>query len=349
MTAVPRKTILVVDDASDNIAVLTDILGHDYRVVFAMNGTQALTRALAATPPDLILLDVVMPGMDGYEVCRRLKADLRTQGIPVIFVTAQSGSADEATGLELGAVDYLLKSSHPAIIRQRVRIHLDLHDQNQALEARVRERTAELEDTRREIVRRLGRAGEYRDNETGMHVMRMSQYCHRLALAAGIPPTQAEQLLLAAPMHDIGKIGIPDHILLKPGRFDDDERRIMQRHTEIGASIIGDGAVGLLGLARTVAISHHERWDGQGYPGGLAGEAIPFEGRISAISDVFDALTSARPYKRAWSFDDAVAYIEGERGKAFDPTLVDHFRVLLPEFARIRERYAEGLDPRAAP
>ncbi len=203
-----RETILIVDDVPMNISLMADILNTDYRVIFAVNGEDGLTMAQAQPQPSLILLDVMMPDLDGYEVCRRLKADLRTRDIPVIFLTAQAEVRDEEYGLRIGAVDYLHKPCHPAIVHQRVRIHLQLHQQNLALEDQVRERTRELEETRCEIVRRLGRAGEYRDNETGMHVTRMSLFCHRLALAVGIPPAAAEELQLAAPMHDIGKIGI---------------------------------------------------------------------------------------------------------------------------------------------
>lgn len=336
-----RETILVVDDVADNIAILVDILGSDYRVTFATNGPEALTAAQTQPHPSLILLDVMMPDMDSHEVCRRLKADLRTRGIPVIFLTAQNDVSNEEVGLKLGAVDFLHKPCHPAIVLQRVRIHLELHNQNLALEDRVRERTCELEETRIEIVRRLGRAGEYRDNETGMHVIRMSQYCQRLALAAGVSATQADLLQLAAPMHDIGKIGIPDHILLKPGKFNDEEWKIMQRHAAIGAEIIGSHDSDLLVLARNVALTHHERWDGKGYPNGLSGETIPFEGRIAAICDVYDALTSTRPYKRAWSVNEAIDYIVSESGKAFDPVLVNLFVALVPELGKIRACYAD--------
>lgn len=337
-----RETILVVDDVPENIAVLADILSDKYRVTYATSGADALIAALLQpTPPSLILLDVMMAGMDGYEVCKRLKADLRTQEIPVIFLTAQNDVNNEAFGLEIGAVDYLHKPCHPAIVLQRVRIHLELHNQNRALEQRVRERTNEVEEARLEVVRRLGRAGEYRDNETGMHVLRMSQYCHRLALAAGIPAKQAALLQLAAPMHDIGKIGIPDHILLKPGKFDPEEWAIMQRHAVIGAEIMGESKSELLALARNVALTHHERWDGKGYPNGLAGESIPIEGRIAAIADVYDALLSKRPYKKPWPQEDAVAYIVRESGKAFDPTLVELFLRLLPEYDTIRKQYSD--------
>jgi putative two-component system response regulator len=344
-----RETILVVDDVPENISILAEILRADYRVTFAANGADALVAAQAQPQPSLILLDVMMPGISGHEVCRQLKADLRTQGIPVIFLTAQADVSDEAYGLGLGAVDYLHKPCHPAIVRQRVRIHLDLHNQNLALEDRVRERTRELDETRIEVVRRLGRAGEYRDNETGMHVIRMSQFCHRLALAVGIPREQAEILQLAAPMHDIGKIGIPDRVLLKPGKLDDEEWAVMQTHAQIGADILGDHDSGLLRVARAVALTHHERWDGKGYPNGLAGEAIPIEGRIASIADVYDALLSVRPYKAAWPQEKAVALIVEQSGKAFDPQLVELFTGLLPEYDRIRQLFADQPVPHADP
>ena len=341
MNGLENETILVVDDAAENIALLSDILGDDYRVIFARDGLEALHLAQKTPQPNLILLDVMMPGMDGYETCRRLKSDLRTRGIPVIFLTAHSDVNNEEIGLRLGAVDYLHKPCHPAIVLQRVRIHLEAHNQNLALEQRVRERTAELEETRLEIIRRLGRAGEYRDNETGMHVIRMAKCCYLLALAAGIPEDHAKMLEVVAPMHDIGKIGIPDKILLKPGTFTAEEREIMRQHTRIGAEIIGEHASGLLRLARSVAMTHHERWDGRGYPEGISGEAIPIEGRIVSICDVYDALTSARPYKTAWTSAAAVEYIASESGGAFDPGLVPRFIELVPEFAQIRSAYSD--------
>ncbi len=321
MARQPGGTLLVVDDVPENITTLAGMLRDQYRVVFATKGADALEMVRRETI-DLILLDVMMPDMDGHEVCRRLKANLATRHIPVIFVTALGEASDEARGLQLGAVDYLPKPCHPAIVRLRVQMHLERRNQSLALERMVRERTAELAETRVEIVRRLGRAAEYRDNETGMHVIRMSHTSQLLALAAGASAGEAELLLNAAPMHDIGKIGIPDRILTKPGPLDPDEWKIMQTHAAIGAEIIGEHGSDLLRLARTVALTHHEKWDGSGYPAGLAGEAIPLEGRIVAIADVFDALTSERPYKRAWSAADAFAHMTGQAGIAFDPELI---------------------------
>ena len=227
----PRETILLVDDSPQIIDVLGEILRPRYRVKFATNGPDALALA-QRSPPGLILLDVMMPGMSGHEVCRRLKADLRTREVPVIFITASGDAGDEQLGLELGAVDYLHKPLNPALVLQRARIHLQLHNQNLALEAMVRERTRQLEETRMEIIRRLALAGEYRDNETGLHIIRMSRTARLLAQAAGVPESQAELLHQAAPMHDIGKIGIPDPILLKPGKLGPDEFEVMKRHTD---------------------------------------------------------------------------------------------------------------------
>lgn len=344
MGELARETVLVVDDVVDNIAAMSAMLEDDFRVTFATSGEDALAAALGPPQPSLILLDLLMPGIDGRQVCKRLKSDLRTQSIPVIFVTALNDAANEEQGLLLGAVDYLHKPCHPAIVRQRVRIHLDLHNQNLALEKRVRERTAELERTRLQVVQRLARAGEYRDNETGMHVVRMGHYCYRLALAAGIPEATARLLEVAAAMHDIGKIGIPDHILLKREKLDESEQTVMQLHTLIGPEIIGTDDSELLSLARSIALTHHERWDGDGYPRRLAGNAIPIEGRIAAICDAFDTLTSVSHSRRPLKPEDAVATMVAEAGRAFDPELTQLFAGLLPAFRTIREQFPDAAD-----
>ncbi len=335
-----QETILLVDDSPEIIDILGGILRPLYRVRFATNGNDALAMAQQA-PPSLILLDVMMPDIDGHQVCRRLKADLRTRDVPVIFITASSDAADEQLGLELGAVDYLHKPLNPPLVLQRVRVHLELRNQNLALEAKVLERTRQLEETRVEIIRRLSMAGEYRDNETGLHVIRMSQMTRVLALAAGVPDRQAELLHQAAAMHDIGKIGIPDRILLKQGRLDPSEWDVMRTHTLIGAEIIGQHDSPLLRMARSVALSHHEKWDGSGYPYGLAGEAIPLEGRLVALADVYDALSSVRPYKRAWTQEDVFAFIRDNAGQHFDPRLAALFIKLRPEIVEIATTYQE--------
>jgi len=332
------KTILVVDDIPSNISTLAGILRDHYRVLFATNGANAL-QITQKEVIDLILLDIMMPDMDGYEVCRHLKANLATRDIPVIFVTAMSETSDEMRGLELGAVDYLHKPCAASIVRLRVELHLEHRQRHLTLEHLVHERTAELEETRIEIVRRLGRAAEYRDNETGMHVIRMSHTARLLALAAGASEVQADLLLSAAPMHDVGKIGIPDRVLTKPGPLTADEWLLMKTHPRIGAEIIGHHPSSLMQMARTVALTHHEKWDGSGYPHGLAGTEIPIEGRIVAIADVFDALTSERPYKHAWSTADALDHMRAQAGHAFDPGLMTHFLPLIPAIELIRQEY----------
>ncbi|SFU27963.1 HD domain-containing phosphohydrolase [Pseudoduganella namucuonensis] len=330
-TAKPAKrqpAILAVDDETTNLQLLRQILQERYRLLFAKDGPRALELA-AKEQPDLILLDVMMPDMTGYEVCRRLKADPATSAIPVIFVTALTDATDEVDGFEAGAVDYITKPVSPAVVKARVQLHLSLV------------RMDELKASRLEIVRRLGLAAEYKDNETGLHVIRMSHYARMLGQAAGLDEDDVDDLFNAAPMHDIGKIGIPDRILQKPARLDPEEWAVMQTHPSIGADIIGAESIGMLAMAYDVARTHHEKWDGSGYPAGLRGEAIPLAGRIVAIADVFDALTSVRPYKQAWSVEQACDYLRAQRGLHFDPELVDLFLELMPQAAEVMEKWAE--------
>jgi putative two-component system response regulator len=331
-TADRRPRLLLVDDEPTNLQVLRGILQADYRLLYARDGATALKLA-REEKPDLLLLDVMMPGMSGHDVCRALKAGAATRAIPVIFVTALADAGDETLGFDAGAVDYIIKPVSPPVVRARVRNHLSLV------------RMDELKASRLQIVQRLGRAAEYKDNETGQHVMRMSHYAQALALALGFDPRDAEDLLHAAPMHDVGKIGIPDHILRKPQALTPEEWAVMRTHASIGADIIGQHESGVLHLAAKIAIGHHEKWDGSGYPHGLAGDAIPLEARIVAITDVFDALTSVRPYKPAWSVEDAVALLEREAGKHFDPALVPVFVSVLPQVLAIRERFADVPPP----
>jgi putative two-component system response regulator len=336
-----RPTVLVVDDTPENIHVLSGVLQDEYSVRVATSGERALTAARTDPQPDLILLDVKMPVMDGYEVCRRLKNDYQTQRIPVIFVTGMGEAEDEARGFELGAVDYIVKPVSPAIVRARVRTHIQLYDQKRHLLELVQQRTRELEDTRLQIIRRLGRAAEFKDDETGYHVIRMSHYCRMMALAVGIPDYRAEILFNAAPMHDVGKIGVPDSILEKAGPLTPDEWSIVKRHPVIGAGIIGRHNNELLEMARVIALTHHERWDGSGYPRALRGEAIPLVGRIVAVADAFDALTSTRPYKQAWPVEEAVALLRREAGRQFDPRLVPKFVEMMPQVRDIMAQYSE--------
>lgn len=339
--AVPRQTILIVDNEPGNIDVLNAALSPLYQTKIAVNGERALKIAMGPTKPDLILLDIIMPGINGYEVCRQLKKDSSTHNIPIIFVTSMDEVDDERTGLELGAVDYITKPISASIVLARVRTHLTLYDQTRELERKVRLRTAELETTRLQIIHRLGRAAEFKDNETGYHVLRMSHYARLIGEAIGMSPDEADLLFHAAPMHDLGKIGIPDHILLKPGKLDEAEWNIMRQHPVMGAEILGQHPSALLQAARTVALTHHEKWDGSGYPDGLRGEEIPLFGRIVAIADVFDALTSSRPYKTAWSVEAAMAMIEEGSARHFDPALIPAFKSVLPAVLEIKSRYAE--------
>ncbi|MBF0399150.1 MAG: two-component system response regulator [Magnetococcales bacterium] len=339
-----KATLLVVDDTPENIDVLSGILRGRYKVKAALSGEKALRIAASDPRPDMILLDVMMPEMDGYEVCRRLKDNPATAHIPVIFVTAKIAVEDERRGLELGAVDYITKPVSPPIVEIRVRTHLALYDQRRELERMVRLRTEELLATRLEIIRRLGRAAEFKDNETGMHVIRMSHYARLVATSLNISEEWADLVFHASPMHDIGKIGIPDRILLKPGPLDEAERQVIRTHPRMGAEIIGEHKAELLKMAGEIALTHHEKWDGTGYPQGLKGEEIPLPGRITAIADVFDALTAKRPYKAAWSVERAVAIIDQEAGTHFDPGLVPHFHEILPEALEIMERYMDQLE-----
>lgn len=323
-----RPKLLLVDDEPNNLQLLRQILASDYRLLFATDGARALELAKEQSP-DLILLDVMMPRMDGYSVCRALKSQHDTSSIPVIFVTALNDASDETSGFDAGAVDYVTKPVCPPVVRARVRTHLSLVGMD------------ELRETRLQIVQRLGRAAEYKDNETGLHVIRMSHYTRLLATAAGFDSRHADELFNAAPMHDVGKIGIPDSVLRKPGPLSDEEWTIMRRHPQIGAEIIGEHQGGLLGLAREVALHHHERWDGAGYPNRVQGADIPISARIVAIADVFDALTSRRPYKEAWAADRALGFIEGEAGKHFDPALTPLLRPLLADLLEVKHRWSD--------
>ncbi|MBF0381369.1 MAG: two-component system response regulator [Magnetococcales bacterium] len=341
-----QKTVLVVDDTPENLHVLKELLSPFYRIQIAVNGRLAIKIALSPVKPDLILLDIMMPDMDGYEVCRHLKKDERTRDIPILFVTAKSGVDDETKGFELGAADYLIKPISPPVVLARVNTHLSMSDQKKLLADQVATRTAqlnvrnsELEQTRIEVINQLGRAAEYRDNETGMHVLRMSRFVRLLALKSGLSEPEADELMHAAPMHDVGKIGIPDNILLKPGKLTAAEFDIIKTHPEMGFNIIGPQDSKLLCLGGEIAYTHHEKWNGKGYPRQLKGEGIPLSGRLCAIADVYDALTSVRPYKKGWAVDDALGLIAREAGEHFDPRLAELFVGLKSEILEIMAKY----------
>jgi putative two-component system response regulator len=338
MNPLPSKqTILIVDDVLVNIKLLTGTLKSEYEICSATNGLDALEIASSDNPPDLILLDVMMPEMDGYEVCKRIKKNRYTQNIPVIFITAQDEESHETRGFEVGAVDYIKKPFNREIVKQRVRTHISLKSAREALEnqknilkEKVKERTRELEETQKEIVERLGLAAEFRDEETGNHVKRMSEYCRLLAKASDYTTEEYDTFALSSTLHDVGKIGIPDSILLKPGKLTSDEWEIMKSHTTIGTKLLVGSGSKFLNLAESITLAHHEKWDGTGYPNKVEGEKIPIEGRITCICDVFDALISKRPYKEAWPVEKAMDEIRNGAGIHFDPILVRLFLELEP-------------------
>ena len=341
--------ILIVDDREVNIELLTQILEQrGYRNLHSTTDPTEVAARHKETHFDLILLDLMMPTMDGIGVMESLIAGLDDDYLPVIVVTAQTDAKTRQRALERGARDFITKPFQVMEVLQRISNELEVrmlyHDREQEavrLELRVRERTRELEEAQVEILHRLAIAGEYRDNATGNHVLRVGHSCHLLALAAGLAPALAMNIFNTSPMHDIGKIGIPDHILLKPGRLEGAELATMRRHAEIGGLMLANHVAPVMRMASQIAYCHHEKWDGSGYPAGTAGEAIPIEARIVAICDVFDALTSARPYKRAWPLDEAVAYIRDGAGRHFDPRLVACFLDILPQILALRAAHAD--------
>ena len=351
MSADPRNTehILIVDDEPANLKLLDKMLrGQGYQELVLVEDPRTVIDLYRAARPDLILLDINMPYLDGYQVMEQLKALNDPLLPPILILTAQHGKDYLLRALAAGARDFVTKPFDRNELLMRVRNLLDaqlahrlVHDQKAVLEGMVRARTEELRRTRLQVVQRLGMAAEYRDEETGCHILRMSHTCALLARAIGWSEADCELILSASPMHDIGKIGIPDAILLKPGKFEPHEWEIMKTHAAIGGKLLEGDNSDLIRLAREIALSHHEKWDGSGYPNGLAGEAIPQAGRIAALADVFDALTSVRPYKKAWTVEAAVELIKENHGRHFDPMLVEVFLQELPGIVQIRERFAD--------
>ncbi len=357
-----NRTILIVDDAPENLTVLGEVLAPHFRVRAANSGSRALRIAASEPRPDLILLDIVMPEMDGYAVLERLRADPATHDLPVIFVTAMDAVADEEKGLQLGAVDYITKPIQPAIVLARVRAHLELKqardwlkDQNAFLELEVAKRMRENIEVQDVSIRALARLAEVRDPETGNHLLRTQGYVRTLAEQLRSHPRFSESLtprligILAksAPLHDIGKVGIPDHILLKPGKLTPEEWVVMKTHAKLGSDAIeaaerdAEHAIEFLATAKEIAHWHHEKWDGSGYPDGLAGEAIPVSARLMALADVFDALISKRVYKEPMSVEKATQVIIEGRATHFDPAVVDAYLAGQATFVDIARRYAD--------
>lgn len=330
--------VLVVDDEPANLQLLHTYLRNDYDLVFARSGADALA-AVEKHRPNLILLDVMMPSMDGYEVIRRLRANLEFVNIPVIFVTARGDQEGEEEGFEAGAVDYVTKPVKPGVLMARVRTHLALADQQNAYRQQVREATRQMERSYHEAIHMLGTAGHFNDQDTGIHIWRMGAFAGALARASLWDVDRAATLELAATMHDMGKIGIPDAILRKPGKLDADEWEVMKRHTVLGRDILRKGSSPMFQQAAQIAMYHHERWDGDGYPEGLSGEEIPEAARIVAIADVFDALTMERPYKQAWPVGQAFDTIRGQAGSQLDPNLVELFLGIQDELLALKQEW----------
>jgi len=352
-TGLPKQyksaRILMVDDEPANLKLLDRMLRHEgYADLVLIQDPRQLLAEYHKAAPDLILLDINMPYLNGYEVMEQLKELNDPLLPPIVVLTAQAGRDFLMKALQAGARDFISKPFDRFELLARVRNMLDAHlslrmtfQQKELLEELVRQRTSEVTKSRLEVVRRLGRAAEFRDNETGRHVVRMSHSSALLARQLNLSEKRCEIILHASPMHDIGKIGISDTILLKPGRLTPEERTIMERHALIGADILAGAETELLEVARLIALTHHEKWDGSGYPGKLVGEAIPLEGRICAIADVFDALTSERPYKHAWPVEEAVANLQENAGSHFDPALVQAFLATLPEIIAINEKFKD--------
>ncbi len=358
-----KPTILVVDDTPDNLSLMSGLLKDRYRVKVANNGDKAIKIVQSDSQPDLILLDIMMPGLSGYDVCKILKDDPASRHIPIIFLTAMTGTDDEKKGLEMGAVDFITKPVNPPIVMARVATQLQvkaaadfLKDQNAYLETEVAKRTKELAAIQDVTILAMASLAETRDNDTGNHIRRTQYYLQLLAnslktharFSSFLTDHTIQMLFKSAPLHDIGKVGIPDRILLKPGRFEPHEFEIMKTHCKLGRDAIqhAEDQLGLevefLKYAKEIAYGHQEKWDGSGYPEGLAGDAIPISARLMAVADVYDALISRRVYKEGMPHPKAVGIIAEGRGTHFDPDIVDAFMALTDEFQAVAQRYADS-------
>ena len=342
--------ILVVDDQEQYTRLMESILrSAGYLRVYSTNDSRAAATMYADIRPDLVVLDISMPHLDGFDVMKQLAVLERDAWLPVLVVSGEDESETLVRALKAGARDFLGKPFDKLEVLTRIRgmlevrlLHNKVRDNNRELEQKVRERTAELRDTQFDVIRRLGRCAEYRDDATGNHIQRVSRLCERIGIASGMTPAVAEVLRDASAMHDIGKVGIPDAILRKPGKLTAEEWEVMKSHTVIGANLLAGGRSEVLALAEQIAISHHEKWDGSGYPMGIRGSDIPKAGRITAVCDVFDALTSARPYKEAWTVERARAEVEAQSGRHFDPEVVGLFVANWDDLEAIHAHYQEG-------
>src|SRR4249919_1284411 len=358
-----RPTVLVVDDTPDNLVLMSGLLKDEFRVKVANSGERALKIAISESPPDLILLDIMMPEMDGYEVCKKLKSYQQTRRLPVIFLSAMTEVQDETRGLALGAVDYITKPISPPIVMARVRTHLALksaadflHDKNAFLRAEVEKQTRQVEAIQDVTILALASLAETRDNETANHIRRPQHYVRVLAerlrehprFSEALDDDTIETLFKSAPLHDIGKVGIPDSVLLKPGKLTPEEFEVMKTHTTLGRDALAHAEFALgtkvefLRMAKEIALSHQEKWDGSGYPEGLSGDDIPMSARLMALADVYDALISKRVYKPGMTHEQATQIIREGRAMHFDPDVCDAFLEIQDEFRMIADRFADG-------
>ena len=339
-----KPLILAVDDATELLVLMARALAADYEVKTAESGAAALIAAAATPQPDLILLDVDMPGMNGFDVCKALKANPATAAIPVVFLTGKGESKDEAQGLTLGAVDYVTKPINAAVLKLRVRTHIALANRRAELERLVQERTASLETAHVDLIHCLGRAMECHESAAaGNRFQRMGQYAKLIAQAAGAKPAACELLEKAAPLHDIGKLAVPAEILRRSGPLSAPDWERVRRHPEYGAAIIGAQEGPLLQLARTIALTHHERWDGSGYPKGLKGDAIPWPGRLVAVVDTFEAMTTTQFYREPMTVEVAAKEIIAKAGTLYDPSVVEAFKKALPAMRKVHAAISDEL------
>ena len=344
-----KAKILVIEDDEISIRMLETILKKaEYHNVKSLTDARDACLVYQKFQPDLVLLDLNMPYLNGFEVMHQLKEFNPHQYLPILMITEEENPKIRLQALESGAKDFLNKPYERVEVLLRIHnmlevrlLHNQIHNQNKLLEAKVLKRTKELYDTRLEVIQRLARAAEFRDKETGHHIVRMSRYCSALAKSIGMSERHRELLLTASPLHDIGKIAIPDSILLKPAKLEPEEWQVMKSHAQVGFELLSESRSAFMKMAANIALTHHEKWDGTGYPQQLKENKIPLVGRICGLCDVFDALTSSRPYKKAWTFAEAVEEIKKQKGKHFDPDLVEKFLNILPEIQRIKHHHED--------
>jgi len=341
--------VVIIDDAPLNLVLMEKLVSHQTDCIStSFSDPYEGLRWCLEHEPDLIIVDYMMPGLNGLELIRSVRERHDRDDVPILMVTANHERATRYGALSAGANDFLTKPIDKYDFEPRVhnmlqlrRAHLDTRERAETLAREVRHATAEICLRERETIVRLARAAEFRDPETGAHIQRMARYSALIAERLGMTSSQVSNILLAAPMHDVGKLGIPDHILLKPGRLSPEERTIMMRHATIGHDILKDSASPVVQLGASIALSHHEKFDGSGYPNGLSGDDIPVEGRIVAVADVFDAITSVRPYKDSWPLEDAFGFLRDGRGKHFDPACIDVFFDSIDDILRIRDAFSD--------